>query len=275
MVVSITDREGRSFAAGRARRKYDKLTGNTAQLRDSPSPTTAMQAETSARQVHSNQPDLHPRLREVVRRHLRSEYRRPIADHNQRAFDRIVARVQSHHGPLLLDSFCGVGASTSFLAARYPDALVIGIDKSSHRLGRHHHHRRQQETMRPAQTDVDNCLLVQAEIEDFWRLALAAGWRPARHSLFYPNPWPKAEHLGRRVHGSPLLPVLLALGGELELRSNWRLYLAEFAAAVELTGWQTRLQPLTATLPLTPFERKYAAAAQPLWQLHCWAPTAL
>ena len=226
-----------------------------------------MPTETPARAVHSNQPDLHPRLIEVVQRHLRSEFRRPIADHNRRAFERLADQVAAHHGPLIIDSFCGVGASSHALAADRPDALVIGIDKSAHRLARQPHHR--------DGAELSNCVLVQAEVEDFWRLALAAGWRPEAHYLLYPNPWPKAEHLQRRVHGSPLLPTLLRLGGRLELRSNWRLYLAEFAAAVAQLGWHSELRPLPAAPPLTPFERKYRAAGQSLWQLQCRAPTAL
>ena len=231
-----------------------------------------MSATTPARPVHSNQPDLHPRLEEVVRRHLLSEFRRPIADHNRRAFDGIAASVAAHRGPLILDSFCGVGASTGRLAAAHPEALVIGIDKSAHRLARQPYHRPAIPPVAPpANRDaISRCLLVQAEVEDFWRLALAAGWRPMEHYLLYPNPWPKAEHLKRRVHGSPLFPTLLELGGRLELRSNWRLYLQEFAAALTIAGWHGRLEPLPSPPGTTPFERKYAAAGQTLWRLQGW-----
>lgn len=241
-----------------------------------------MPANQPARAVHSNQPDLHPRLVEVVQRHRHSEFRRPIADHNRRAFDGVAARVAAHRGPLILDSFCGVGASSGWLAAAHPDALVIGVDKSAHRLARQSHHQPGWPSS-PSTTGqptagagaASRCLLVQAEVEDFWRLALTAGWRPLAHYLLYPNPWPKAEHLKRRVHGSPLLPTLLELGGALELRSNWPLYLREFAAALNLSGWQSRLEALAEPPGITPFERKYAAAGQELWRLQAWQSSAL
>lgn len=219
---------------------------------------------TPARSVQSNQSDLHPRLIEVVQRHFNSQYRRPIAPHNQAAFDLIAERVAAHKGPLILDSFCGVGASTLALAQQHPQALVVGIDKSEHRLQRARYHGE----------DRGNALMVRAEVEDFWRLALAAGWQPLAHYLLYPNPWPKSEHLQRRVHGSPLLPTLLQLGGTLELRSNWQLYLREFTAAVTLAGWQSRLDILPEQPALTPFERKYRDAGQTLWQSRCCAPNA-
>ena len=203
--------------------------------------------------VESNQHEPHPRLRDVVLRHLRHPFLKPIAAHNRAAFDAIAERVAAHTGPLLLDSFCGTGESTAALAAANPTALVIGIDKSAHRLGKH-------------QAGPGNYELVRADTDDFWRLALAAGWRPQRHSLFYPNPWPKKEHLQRRVHGSPLFSTLLALGGALELRSNWPVYVGEFAQALALAGWRTEVEELSVEAPLSAFERKYRHAGQTLWR---------
>jgi tRNA G46 methylase TrmB len=208
----------------------------------------------SARPVDSDQREPHPRLRDRVERHLHHPFRKPIAAHNRAAFDAVAEQVAAHAGPLLLDSFCGIGESTAALAAQYPAALVIGIDKSKHRLDKHR------------AGDGGSYRLVRAETEDFWRLAVAAGWRPQRHTLFYPNPWPKKEHLQRRVHGSPLLPTLLALGGELELRSNWPVYVEEFALALELAGWRAQLEPVPPLAPISGFERKYRQAGQTLWR---------
>lgn len=154
----------------------------------------------------------------------------------------------------MLDSGCGVGESSRRLAERYPESLVIGVDKSAARLAK--------------ASGSENCRLLRADLYDFWRLAAGAGWRPRRHYLLYPNPWPKARHLQRRWHGSALLPALLALGGRLELRSNWQIYVREFAEALMIAGCETlewgRFCPRE---PLSPFERKYHAAGQPLWRL--------
>jgi tRNA G46 methylase TrmB len=82
----------------------------------------------------------------------------------------------------------------------------------------------------------------------------------------YPNPWPKPDHLQRRWHGSPLWPSILALGGRLELRSNWRVYVDEFAQALALTGASAQLEICSVSAPLTPFERKYQLSGQTCWR---------
>ena len=213
----------------------------------------------TSRSVDSNQPGIHPRLTEVVERHLNHPFLRPIPDYSRRAFEQVFGLIDDFNGPLVFDSFCGVGESTAHTALALPEALVIGIDKSAARLGKHDAHYRQRQ--------VDNYLLVRADVDDFWRQALQAGWRLHRHQLFYPNPWPKSAQLQRRCHGSPLFPTLLRLGGELELRSNWRLYLEEFAAALAIAGRPSVIEQWQPSLPVTPFERKYQQAGQPLWRL--------
>lgn len=200
----------------------------------------------------SNQPGPHPRLAERVGRHLDTLFRRPVAEHTRQAFERLQARIEPGR-PLILDAGCGVGESTGRLAECFPDALIIGVDKSARRLSR-----------QPALPG--NALLLRAELADFWRLALDADWRLQRHYVLYPNPWPKATHFSRRWHGSPLWPVILALGGRLELRSNWRLYVEEWRQALALAGIAATVEPLRIESPLTPFERKYHVAGQVLWR---------
>ena len=201
---------------------------------------------------YSNQSGLHPRLVERVQRHLHSRYQRPVAEHTRQAFAQLSAQIDTTK-PLILDSGCGVGESTRRLALQFPDAQVLGIDKSAQRLAR----------QPPLPT---NAWIVRAELSDFWRLAVAAGWQLQRHYVLYPNPWPKAAQFTRRWHGSPLWPVILALGGRLELRSNWRLYVEEWVRALQVAGITATVEPLRIEAPLTPFERKYWAAGQPLWR---------
>lgn len=196
-----------------------------------------------SRVISSNQSGLHQRLEPTVRRHLDSHFRRPFPDYSLREFARADRLVQQHRGPLIVDSYCGVGESTLNIARQYPDALVIGIDKSAHRLAKHDNDHR----------DADNYRLFQADTDDFWRLALQANWQPARHFLLYPNPWPKAAHLKRRIHGSPLLPTLLALGGTMELRSNWAVYVEEFATALGLAGRTATVEQYQPATAITPF----------------------
>lgn len=208
-------------------------------------------------QVESSQQGRHENLDALVRRHLAHPSRRPVAPHTAAAFAAICERVESDARPLVFDSFCGTAASSAVLAQQHPDCLVIGIDKSAHRLGKHE------------RVDADNYLLVQAECGDFWRLAAAAGWRLHRHYLLYPNPWPKPAHIKRRVHGSADFPDLLALGGSIELRSNWSVYTEEFARALELAGCEPQTERFEPEQPLTLFERKFKESGHELWRCVC------
>ena len=105
---------------------------------------------------------------------------------------------------------------------------------------------------------------------DVWQIALARGWRFAALVLAYPNPYPKAGDLGRRWHGHPVFPALVATAHQIELRSNWRIYLEEFAHAVKIfTGRRAPIEALSVDEPLSPFEAKYAASGHALWRWDC------
>ncbi|MEQ5803174.1 SAM-dependent methyltransferase [Halomonas sp. H10-9-1] len=211
-----------------------------------------------SRRIVTNQAGPHKALESRVARALQHPWRKPVAEHTREAFASAACwREARAEMPLILDAGCGVGISTRQLAETFPDHVVIGIDRSDSRLTREHG---------PLP---DNALLVRADLADFWRLAFRAGWRPARHYLLYPNPYPKAALLKLRWHGHPVLPFILALGGRLELRSNWRLYLEEFRQALkQATGVEVAVEPhLPGETCLTPFERKYHVSGQPLWRL--------
>ena len=174
----------------------------------------------NSNQVISNQQEIHENLESIVRKHFETEYKKPIAEHTQVAFDSIKEKVETARikaTPLLFDSFCGTGVSTGIIANNNPHALVIGIDRSLNRISKTYNH------------DLPhNAVLVQAECADFWKLAVDAGWTLAQHSIYYPNPYPKAKHVKRRWHAHPAYPLLFALGGRLELRTNWKTYADEF-----------------------------------------------
>lgn len=211
-----------------------------------------------SRGIDTNQEGVHDDLTKVVHKHLSSQFLKPIAEHSKQVFARAAEKVASWNGPLILDSCCGVGESTLELTKRHADALVIGVDKSAHRLAKN-----------AAYGEVsERCLLLRADLNDFWRQAIEAGWKISHHYILYPNPWPKAKHLQRRWHGGPLFPSILALGGQLELRSNWKIYLQEFALALEVAGKTAQVSALPEDVtPITPFERKYQATGQTLWQM--------
>lgn len=207
--------------------------------------------------VSSSQAFCHRSLGRVVHKHLRAPHQRPVAAHTLAAFAAIRSRAAAHSDALIFDSFCGTGHSTALLAQQYPHSLVVGIDKSADRLARH----------QPMQ--VDNYVLVNADCGDFWRLSLEAGWRVQQHYLLYPNPWPKPGQLKRRLQGSPDLTALLALGGIVELRSNWQIYVEEFGVALLLAGNFPKVELLPEAAPLSRFEHKYRLSGHQLWRCQC------
>lgn len=216
-----------------------------------------MQANVDAsRQVISNQTQPYEKLLEVLQKHQQTVFQKPIAEFNQQAFDKAQKHLDKQGGGLILDSCCGVGQSTRLLAERFPEHCVLGVDRSADRLER------------KLGNLPDNACLIRADLVDFWRLAVAAGWQLDYHFLLYPNPYPKKKDFKLRWHGHPVFKSLLALGGRLECRTNWQLYVVEMQQALKFLGVAADLQPLLEiTNPLTPFERKYAKSGHDLWQL--------
>ena len=197
----------------------------------------------------------------LVAKHAATEFKKPYADYNRRAFDDSIAKWHAHGGqPLILDAGCGVGLSTLHLAAQFPDHYVIGVDQSADRIARN--------TQWPGPgAEPTNCSWVRADLVDYWRLMQLHGIRPARHYVLYPNPWPKIGQVQRRWQGHPVFPTVLALGGYFECRSNWQIYIDECCAAVtQLTSKAMATQAYQCTSPITPFESKYLASGHGLWR---------
>ncbi|MFC4160314.1 tRNA (guanine(46)-N(7))-methyltransferase TrmB [Chitinimonas lacunae] len=212
--------------------------------------------DANSRPISSAQTGPHEKLLALVERHARHPFQRPIADYNRVAFEQAMVAWGGRQ-PLVLDAGCGVGRSTIRLAHRHRDCFVLGVDQSADRLGRG----------KDDEAPADNYALVRADLVDFWRLLRQHGVTLAHHYLLYPNPWPKIGQLSRRWQGHPVLPELLALGGRLECRSNWRLYVEELALAVgHLTGCAMAVERCDAGEALTPFERKYRDSGQTLWR---------
>ena len=226
-----------------------------------------MAMSSNSRLPSSAQSDIHEHLPLLLERHRHAPFQKPYADYNREAFAVSMARRERHapRAPLILDAGCGVGESSIFLARAFPEHYVIGVDQSASRLARR--------IAGKAGGLPENLDLVRADLVDYWRLLGEAGIQLDRHYLLYPNPWPKIGHLARRWHGHPVFPSLLALGGRLECRSNWQIYVEEFCLAVRaLTGLDVQCERLTPEMleaqggPQTPFERKYRDSGHALWR---------
>ena len=213
-----------------------------------------------SRGITTNQVGPHDNLETVVSRHLRFASQKPFSQHTLDAFAEAQAWLGDWQGPVILDSCCGVGESTQWIAHNNPQAKVIGVDKSALRVGKHSHY--QQPT-----DNNDNYILIQGDLNDFWRLAHQAQWQLSQHYLLYPNPYPKSAHFQRRWHGSSAFADILRLKGELIVRSNWRIYIEEFCLALAVAGITSEVLEYTAEEPMTPFERKYWLSGQSSWQV--------
>lgn len=218
----------------------------------------------NSRFIVSAQEGPHRDLEALVRRHIAHPFRKPILDYNREAFSAALAARDAWRpgAPLILDAGCGVGWSTQHIAEMYPEHFVFGVDQSVDRISRG----------RPLPMP-KNALLIRADLVDFWRLLGENGIHLARHYNLYPNPWPKIGHLARRWQGHAVFPVWRELGGELECRSNWHIYIEEMAQALTLLSGQPVIaEPYATDDPMTPFEKKYLASGHELWRCRVSLP---
>lgn len=219
-----------------------------------------MQAANHSRVVRSSQAGIHPRLEALLDRQGGSRWGKPFHAASVAAFEALRPLVEDAGSPLVLDSGCGTGDSTRWLARKFPGSLVIGVDKSADRLSRL--------GAKQFPWCERNAIWLRAELATFWRLALEAGWRLERHYLLYPNPWPKPGQLQRRWHAHPVFRDLLALGGRLEMRTNWKIYADEFAFALNrLIGSADEPEEIRVADPVSPFERKYRDSGHALYSV--------
>lgn len=218
----------------------------------------------NSRAIQTAQTGPHDKLVELVMRHRAEAFQKPFAPWNVEAFEQAMAK-WDRRAPIILDAGCGVGWSSLSLAQQYPEHFVLGVDQSEDRLGRG-----------KPQRIPENLVFARADLVDFWRLLAQHKIRLARHYLLYPNPWPKIGQLARRWHGHAVFPVIPALGGVLECRSNWRIYVEELAIGLGiLTGTQPVVEDWLPEQVLTPFERKYLDSGQALYRLCLSLPEAL
>ncbi|WP_018411198.1 tRNA (guanine(46)-N(7))-methyltransferase TrmB [Methyloversatilis thermotolerans] len=210
-------------------------------------------AGAASRVPTSAQQGPHDQLTALIARRTGHPFRRPAAAYSAEAFSVFQAFCAPGEA-LIIDSCCGTGESTRHLAESHPRHKVVGVDQSAHRLSR-------------APAMPPNGLLLRADMVDVWQLMHAQGYRPDAQYMLYPNPWPKIGHVARRWPAHPVFPTVLALGGRIECRSNWRIYVEEFALAVRLlTGREASVWSFVPDPVLTPFERKYTASGHTLFR---------
>lgn len=192
----------------------------------------------------------------------------------------LMMRAQEAGARVILDTGCGTGESTRRRVK--PGQWVLGIDKSMARMTRGEH----QEAVVPVWStgEVPSAsatslalrsggLLARAELSELVMVMFAQGCTVHKLDFMYPNPWPKSQHFGRRWYGHPIWPLALAVGHEVELRTNWQVYAQEFAYALGMWVPQAPRQGRCETWSveperaLTAFERKYSQAGHALYRV--------
>jgi len=208
-------------------------------------------------------------LRKIVTKHCKSldKYldNSPIAAHTKAAFSEVkknaekffpdgIPKYSSSSGSsdepgLILDSGVGTGRSSRMLGEQHPKDLIIGVDRSLSRLLKNDDATATSEDNDESFVQVvegqPNVLLVRAELGSFWRLIIEEGWEVKSQYLLYPNPYPKPRRLKSRFYAHPIFPVLLSIGSDIIVRSNWEGYLNEFAASANIVSDYSKATSMT------------------------------
>jgi len=197
----------------------------------------------------------------MVSRHMSRPWHQPIHQPTLVAWNRLKLESGfSADSRFILDSGCGTGASSRFLANAHPDLIVLGVDQSDSRLSKN--------GVQDGLLIDGNLILLRAELSSLWRLLLIEEYQPAYHFLLYPNPWPKPGHVKRRWHAHPVFPDMLTLGGAVEMRCNWDIYAREFAYATsQVCGQEINALPYVAETPISLFEEKYKQRGHDLYSV--------
>jgi len=212
----------------------------------------------NSKTITSFQNGVHENLLKYIQRYSLTNYQRPARDFSINNIEKIKNWLKDDS--FILDLCCGIGESSYQLASRYPERKILGVDKSISRIARKNNFK----------VENSNILLVQDDMFDLIPLL----YKELRSQvievhIYYPNPWPKNTHLKRRIHANPVAPFLFALTSSFILRSNWNIYLEEFAfSANYFLDKESKVEKIEVIKNfITPFEKKYALSGQQIYEL--------
>jgi tRNA G46 methylase TrmB len=213
--------------------------------------------------VISNQVGVHENILPLIERYSMTEFKKPYSEESIKSFQQIKEWILlKGNKSLILDMGCGVGESSFHLGKKYPDCLVVGIDKSLDRLERNNSFKKELPV---------NILLVRGDLIDLWRMFFEnkSDFKIKKQYILYPNPYPKKKHLKLRWYGQPVFSSIMNLSCPIELRSNWSQYLEDFlyASKVFYPNLDGKVEQFIPEICVTPFERKFLNSSQSLYRL--------
>lgn len=215
-----------------------------------------------SKSVYSDQVGIHEDLSKLVKKFQRLAYLKPVSESVLLEGIETIRWIQDAGNPgVILDMGCGTGESTNYLAKKYPENLIIGIDKSKDRIFRKNTFKKEMPS---------NMRLILGNIVDWWLFfeKNQDQLNILKQYILYPNPYPKQKHLKLRWHAQPIFKSIANLKSEIEVRSNWRLYVQEFRFALQQYS-NNSLADIESINPenyISPFEKKYYLSRQEIFR---------
>jgi tRNA (guanine-N7-)-methyltransferase len=167
--------------------------------------------------------------------------------------------------PRILEIGCGMGETTTAIAALHPESDYLGIEVHSPGVG--------SLLKLIAAQGLTNLRVIQHDAVEVLRDMLA----PASLSgcnIFFPDPWPKSRHHKRRLIQRDFVSLLasrLRPGAVLHVATDWEGYathiLEVLSANAELRNLADGYAPRPAARPLTKFEARGLKLGHRVWDL--------
>ena len=199
------------------------------------------------------------KAQKLVTKHISTNYKKPISNNHKEIAIELENLVCNK--PFIWDFGCGTGKSSIMLAATHPNHLIIGVDKSGHRLAQNSIYNNNKTI-----TLKDNLILVRANLIDLiycWQGSVAE-----QQFWLHPNPWPKAKHAMRRLPFHPIFPKALSMAKISILHTNWLSYAQNWQLAANMQDKGCELSTYRG-LAMSAFEQKYIANNIKIYQVIC------
>ncbi len=160
--------------------------------------------------------------------------------------------------PLVVEIGSGIGEATAALAARRPDLNVLAFEVWHPGVA--------QTFLALEKQQVDNVRLVS--VDAVWSLThLFEAQGISELWTFFPDPWPKQRHHGRRLVSAPFAAVAasrLAVGGRWRLATDWAPYAEQMVEVLDGEPlFEGGVTERWAHRPRTRFERRGVRAGRP------------
>ncbi len=169
------------------------------------------------------------------------------------------------NAPLVVEIGSGMGEATAGMAANRPDANILAIEVYKPGVAQTFHHL--------GKAGVDNVRLMRGDAIEVLEALIAPG-SVSEIWLFFPDPWPKARHLKRRLVNpafAALVASRLKKGGILRMGTDWEPYAEQMLAVCtnepKLKNRHPGWAPRPTFRPRTRFERRGLTAGREIYDL--------